>query len=128
MESEKLSSPLATYLEYCNKGQLAYQYCPDDNTVIFYPRVISPTSGSTNLQWRISKGLGTVYAVTTAYRKDEEPCNVTIVDVDEGFRMMSRVEEVPADRVKIGMRVRVRMSKDKNEQSYPVFVPAGDTK
>lgn len=128
MESEKLSSPLATYLEYCNKGQLAYQYCPDDKAVIFFPRVISPSSGSTNLQWKVSEGLGTVYAVTTAYRQGEEPYNVSIVDVDEGFRMMTRVEDVPPDRVKIGMRVRVRMSKDKNDQSYPVFVPAGDAK
>ncbi|MCC7485687.1 MAG: OB-fold domain-containing protein [Burkholderiales bacterium] len=128
MESEKLPSPLATYLDYCNKGQLAYQYCPDDRTVIFFPRVVSPASGSTNLEWRISGGLGTVYAVTTAYRKDEQPYNVSIVDVDEGFRMMTRVEEVPHDQVRIGMRVRVRMTKDRNQQSYPVFVPAGEAK
>lgn len=120
-EMDKLP-PLAAYQEYCRRGLLAYQYCPDDGAAIFYPRIMSP-SGSTNLQWRVSKGLGTVHATTTVRARDEAPYNVSIIEVDEGYRMMSRVEDVAPEQVKIGMRVRVRMHTDEKNQTYPVFVP-----
>ena len=48
-----------------------------------------------------------------------------MVELDEGFKMMSRVESIDPMEVKIGMRVKVRMipATDK-EPSYPVFDPA----
>jgi len=123
-EIDKLP-PLAAYQEYCKQGVLAYQYCPDDGTAVFYPRLLSPVSGSPNLEWRISKGLGTVYATTTVHGKVKEqaPYNVAIIELDEGYRMMSRVEDIPSRDVKIGMRVRARMHRDDKDQVYPVFTP-----
>jgi uncharacterized OB-fold protein len=128
--SEKVStSPLGTYTEYCKKGQLAYQVCTDDNSVIFYPRLVSPKTASPNLQWKVSEGLGTVYATTTVYQRDQQPYNVALIDVDEGFRMMSRVEDIDPDSVKVGMRVKVRMHPgDEKQTPYPVFVPLGGAK
>ncbi|MBI4192210.1 MAG: OB-fold domain-containing protein [Betaproteobacteria bacterium] len=123
MENVKDLSPLAAYVEYCKRGSLAYQFCPDDGTAVFYPRVINPVSGSPNLEWRVSKGLGTVYASTFVHKRGEEPYNVSIIEVDEGYRMMSRVEETAPDKVKIGMRVRVRMNREDENRPYPVFVP-----
>jgi uncharacterized OB-fold protein len=122
--------PLAAYQAYCKQGLLAYQYCPDDGIAVFYPRVLSPVSGSPNLEWRVSKGTGTVYATTTVHGKDKDkeqaPYNVAIIELDEGYRMMSRVEDIPPHTVKIGMRVRVRMHCDDRDQVYPVFIPAED--
>ena len=126
MEDLRSLPPLAAYQEYCRRGLLAYQYCPDDGKAVFFPRIMSPRSGSTNLEWRISKGLGVVHAVTTVHRREEAPYNVSIIQLDEGYRMMSRVEEVPPNQVKIGMRVRMRMHAGDGEQPYPVFVPAED--
>jgi uncharacterized protein len=125
----KEKSPLGTYLEHCAKGELAYQVCTDDGRPVFYPRVAAPGSGSGNLEWRVSKGLGTVYSTTVVHRKGEEPLNVALIDVDEGFRMMSRVEDVDPMAVTIGMRVRLRMHPGTEKQApYPVFVPAGGDK
>jgi uncharacterized OB-fold protein len=39
------------------------------------------------------------------YRREGEPYNVVVADLEEGFRMMGRVEGVPAERVEIGARV-----------------------
>lgn len=128
MEKAKVESPLAIYLQHCERGELAYQFCPDDGTVVFYPRVISPTSGSPNLEWKISKGLGTVYAFTTVHRRGEEPYNISLIDIDEGFRMMSRIYDVSPDKVKIGMRVKTRMSRDDQNRAYPVFVPTDESR
>ena len=119
-------SPYGTFLEHCKKGELAYQVSTDDGKAVFYPRVVAPGSGSTHLEWRVSKGLGTVYSTTVVYNKDEKPLNVTLIDLDEGFRMMSRVEDIDPLAVKIGMRVKVRIHPgDEKQPPYPVFVPAG---
>jgi uncharacterized OB-fold protein len=122
--SLKDSSPLGIYLEHCRKGELAYQVCTDDNTPVFYPRAVAPGSGSGNLEWRVSRGLGTVYTTTVIYYKGEQPLNVAMIDLDEGFRMMSRVEDIDPMQVKIGMRVKVRMHPgDDKQPPYPVFTP-----
>ncbi len=127
MPDLKQNSPLNTYIEHCKKGELAYQVCRDDGTPVFFPRLVAPNTGSANLEWRTSKGLGTVYATTVIHYKNEPPLNVALIDLDEGFRMMSRVEDIDAAQVKIGMRVRVRMHPgDDRQQPYPVFTPAGD--
>ena len=117
-------SPLGVYLEHCKKGELAYQVCKDDNQAFFYPRAVAPGSGSGNVEWRVSNGLGTVYTTTVVYMKGEPPLNVAMIDVDEGFRLMSRVEDIDPMQVKIGMRVKVRMHPgDDKQPPYPVFVP-----
>jgi len=129
MNDLKTKSPLGVYVEHIKRGELAYQVCTDDNTPVFYPRTIAPKTGSVNLEWRVSKGLGTVHATTVVHGKDIPPYNVALIDVDEGFRMMSRVEDVDPMQVKIGMRVKVRMHPGDDKQApYPVFVPAEGAK
>jgi uncharacterized OB-fold protein len=122
------ASPYGTYLEHLKQGELAYQVCRDDGAVVFFPRVCAPKTGSTNLEWRVSKGLGTVYATTVVNAgKDLPSYNVCLVDVDEGFRMMSRVEDIDPMAVRIGMRVKLRVHPgSEKEAPYPVFVPEGN--
>jgi len=122
-------SPLGVYLEHCKKGELAYQVCNDDGRAIFFPRAVAPDTGSANLEWRVSKGLGTVYSTTAVHYKGEAPLNVALIDLDEGFRMMSRVEGIDAMQVKIGLRVKVKMHPgDEKQPPYPVFTPAEGSK
>lgn len=71
MDELKTQSPLGQYIvEHCGKGELAYQVCTDDGRPVFYPCAIAPVTASTNLEWRVSKRLGTVYATTVIYPKD----------------------------------------------------------
>ena len=130
MPSLKEQSPLGVFIEHCRKGELAYQVCTDDNTPVFFPRVVAPRTGSANLEWRVSKGLGAVHSTTVVYAaKDQPPHNVALIDVDEGFRLMSRVEDIDPMQVKIGMRVKVRINPgDDKQPPFPVFVPAGGAK
>lgn len=109
-------------------GELAYQFSPDANKPVFYPRIICPFTGHDNLQWRTSKGMGTVHATTVVFPQQGEPYNVALIDVDEGFRMMSRVEDMPPRDVHIGMRVKFRVHQaEGDEPPYPVFAPAEPT-
>ena len=73
---------------------------------VFYPRVAIPGSGERDLEWVPASGLGTVYAITVN-RSREGAYNVALIDLDEGPRMMSRVEGVES--VPIGTRVRARI-------------------
>lgn len=47
-----------------------------------------------------------------------------LVDLEEGFRMMSRVEGVTAEEVGIGAQVRLRIE-DTDDGPVPVFVLDG---
>ena len=118
-------SPLAIYQSHLDKGELAYQWSPTAGRAVFYPRVLCPFTGSDRLEWRVSAGLGTVYATTVTHPRDGAPYNVALIDCDEGFRLMSRVEGVAAEAVGIGMRVRCRIHRPEGgEPAYPVFEPA----
>ena len=119
------TSPLAAYNSHLEKGELAYQFSPAANRAVFFPRVICPFTGGDRLEWRVSAGLGTVYATTVTHPREGTPYNVALVDCDEGFRLMSRVEEIDPMQVSIGMRVRFRVHAGEGDQpAYPVFVPA----
>ena len=66
-----------------------------------------PHCASTALTWVDASGEGTVHSTTVVARKAEQggPYNVALIDLDEGVRMMSRVEGVAPDAVAIGQRV-----------------------
>ena len=117
-------SPLGVYQAHLEKGELAYQWSPEANKAVFYPRVICPFTGSDRLEWRVSAGLGTVYATTVTHPRDGAPYNVALIDCDEGFRLMSRVEDMAPEAVKIGMRVKLRVHRPADDEPpYPVFAP-----
>ena len=121
------TSPLNAYREHLGAGHLAFQRDTATGKAVFYPRVAAPGSGNTALEWEISKGLGTVYATTAIEQRNEPAYNVALIDMDEGFRLMSRVETVAAEDVKIGQRVKVRIHNPGGEEPpYPVFDPVFD--
>lgn len=123
MENAK-QSPLNIYIDYLKQGKLAYQFSPGSGKPVFYPRVICPDTGSENLEWRISKGFGTVHATTVVHPQQGEPYNVALIDCDEGFRLMSRVENISPDAVVIGLRVIFHSQEQGgDEPPIPVFMP-----
>ncbi|MBE89012.1 MAG: hypothetical protein CMM76_06155 [Rhodospirillaceae bacterium] len=120
-------SPRQKYLDHLKKGELAYQVCTDNGAVIFYPRVVAPVTGSENLEWKISAGLGTVYSSTTVCPRGKEPYDVSLIDMDEGFRLMSRIDGMDPMDVEIGMRVKFKMQQDdEGSDPYPVFEQVGE--
>ena len=119
------ASPLTSYLGHLDKNELAYQFSPEAGRAVFYPRVLCPFTGSDKLEWRVSQGLGTVYATTVVHPAEGKPFNVALIDCDEGFRLMSRVEDTPPEQVRIGQRVRFRVhNPGGDEPPCPVFTPA----
>jgi uncharacterized OB-fold protein len=126
MMTDVPKSPLAVYQDHLKQGKLAYQYSIAAQRPVFFPRVLCPYTGDDRLEWRISAGLGTVYSTTVLHLKDAPPYNIALVDCDEGFRLMTRVEDIPPDDVKIGMRVKFKpVQAHGDEDPFPLFTPAG---
>ena len=115
-------APYTRYVSHLRAGQLAYQFSPLVNRAVFFPRVRCPYSGQDCLEWRISSGLGTVYSTSVVYPRKGGPYNVALIDLDEGFRMMSRVIHDDPTLVRIGQRVRFQSATEEGlDDPIPVF-------
>jgi uncharacterized OB-fold protein len=55
---------------------------------------------------------GVVHATTVVRPRGEEPYNVCLVDLDDGVRVMGRVEGLAPQDVTIGLRVQGRAGED----------------
>jgi uncharacterized OB-fold protein len=90
------------------EGRFLLQQCRTCRACRFPPAVVCSACGAPDLEWREASGHGTVHSTTTV-REREGSYNVSLIDLSEGARMMSRVEGVSPDEVRIGMAVRARI-------------------
>ena len=93
-------------------GRFLIQRCGDCGRHVYYPREVCPHCGSSALDLVAPQGTGTVYAATTVRRKPDAggDYNVSLIDLDEGVRLMSRVEGLAPTAVAIGQRVTARVT------------------
>lgn len=119
--------PDQEFLAFLAEGKFMLQQSRSSGKPFFYPRVAEPGTGNTDLEWIEASGGGTVYAVTTIRVRPPQPdYGVVIVELDEGVRMLSRVEGVEPVEVFIGMRVQAKIVPFEDQYAV-VFVPvAGD--
>lgn len=129
METNAPEAAAAVYQAALNSGRFRIQRCNDCGKHIFFPREICPHCHGVSLSWGDAKGTGTVYSTTTVRRKPEAggDYNVALIDLDEGVRMMSRVDGIPPEEVRIGMQVRAKVLDNKGV-GLVVFEKMGDAK
>lgn len=110
------------------EGRLELQRCDRCDRFVWYPRALCPSCGSTQLTWTPSVGVGTVYAVSVHHKAPRPelatrvPYAIALVDLDEGVRMLARVDTGDASSVVVGQRVRWRPDPDGGRAF--VFQPA----
>lgn len=111
------------YRQSLAQGKFLIQHCDACQKAIFYPRMICPHCGASSLSWISPSGRGTVYATTVVRRKPDAggDYNVALIDLEEGARMMSRVEGLAATDVHIGMAVQAQVRRLQDE-GLVVFV------
>ena len=112
MEAKAVAGSEAEYFEALGQGRFTIQRCRDCERYVFFPRQICPHCGGAALSLVEPMGTGIVYSTTVVRRKPEVggDINVALIDLDEGVRMMSRVEGIAPDEVSIGMRVKARIA------------------
>ncbi|KRB67936.1 Zn-ribbon domain-containing OB-fold protein [Noviherbaspirillum sp. Root189] len=106
------AGPEKIYFSFLSAGQWKIQSCHQCGKAVFYPRVHCPSCGSENLKWFSPSGKGTVYSKTTIFRSADQGgnYNVSLIDLDEGPRLMSCIEASDTTLIRIGMRVQARVA------------------
>lgn len=116
--------PHAAYEALLAADVLAFQACRACRRAVFPPRGRCPHCGAEDVEWRASAGHGCVYSTTVLAPRDKPAYAVVLVDLDEGFRMMSRITGAEASSVAIEDRVAVRFE-DVDGVRLPLFAPEG---
>ncbi|WP_370269359.1 Zn-ribbon domain-containing OB-fold protein [Nioella sp.] len=117
----------APYWAAAHEGRLDIPLCGDCGRHHFYPRAICPHCHSDNLKFDTVSGRGEVHTFTIARRPagpafaDDVPYVVALIELEEGPRMMSRIQTDDPESVRIGARVEVTFVKATDEITFPYF-------
>jgi uncharacterized OB-fold protein len=116
--------PDRDYQAFLKQGRFMLQRSTSSGKYVFYPRVVAPGTGADDLEWVEASGRGIVYSTTVVRVKPPAVSyNVALVELEEGPRMMTRVEASDPTAVHIGMPVRARIAEE-NDLAFVVFDPA----
>jgi len=121
---EKYVKPEAEFRTFLTQGRFMIQRSSRSGDFFYPPRVLQPLTGAQDLEWVEISGNGTVYSTSVMReRPPKESYNLALIDLEEGPRMISRVEGIPPEDVKIGMSVKARIVED-DGSPLVVFYPA----
>ncbi len=89
------------------EGEILLPKCDDCGAYHFFPRVLCPHCHGAAISWKQATGKGRVYTTTVVRRSADRggDYNVCMVELQEGVRMMSRVEGIAPGEVAIDMAV-----------------------
>lgn len=102
----------AQHQQALDQGRFLIQHCGACGRHVYFPRELCPHCGALGPALVAPAGGGTVAAVTTLRRKAELGGDYAIcmVELDEGVRLMSRVEGLAPAAVTVGLRVQARVA------------------
>lgn len=104
-------------------GRFMLQRSRSSGRHVFPPRVAEPGTGARDLEWVEASGLGRLYSFTeVAQKAPRENYNIALVDLDEGPRVLSTLQDAPAGGLPIGAPVRARIV-TREGRPLLVFVP-----
>ena len=113
--------------EGCRRGELLVQRCVDCGHYVFIPQPACTRCLSDNLEWVPSSGSGTIYSYTVVHRPQqpvfEVPYAIAIIEMAEGWHMLSNIVGCPPEDVRIGMPVEVEFRRMSDEITLPLFHP-----
>ena len=124
-----LSELSKVFYEGCKQNKLLYQQCKDCGQVVFFPKFLCSNCMSRDLEWKESKGKGKIYSFTVTYDfappdfMDDVPYALAIIDIDEGFRIMSNVVECNFEELACDMPVEVVFDPVTPQITMPKFRP-----
>jgi hypothetical protein len=86
-------------------GRIELQRCDACRQLRYFPAPVCPSCLSANSTWEPMSGKGTLYAFTIVHRAPnataakETPYTIALVELDEGVRVMARLEGAPSEPV-----------------------------
>ena len=136
--SERDASPLpqpsietAPFWTAVQERKLMMPKCDACGTVAFPPTVACGTCERPNFTWTEMSGRGKIYSFVVYHRvyhpafAGRVPYVVAVVELDEGPRIISNIENVPIPEVVCEMPVRVAYDEARDGYLIPRFEPLG---
>ena len=123
-EPTELTKP---FWDGLSEGKLRLQHCKDCGKYQYPAETFCFHCGSQNVEWKDASGRGEVHTFITVHQRyhpafaDLIPYNVSVVELAEGPRLVTNVESIAPDDVRIGMPVRIAPRKESNGQYAVVF-------
>ena len=96
------------FWEAARPGRLQVQRCDGCHRFRFFPSPVCPHCLSTDATWQTVSGQATLYTYTIVHRAPnaalakETPYTIALVELAEGVRVMSRLEDMPAEGARVG--------------------------
>ena len=116
------------YWEGCQAGQLLFQRCEDCHGITHTPAMVCAHCSSRRMTWERSTGTGVIYSWSVVWRPQTPefavPYAPIIVDVDEGWQILSNLIGCEHDAAEVGMAVRVEFHRVGGEITVPYFRPS----
>ena len=112
---------------FCKKGELRFQRCSDCGTWRHVPREMCASCSSFNWTWELSSGRGTIFSWTVTDRPlhpdfaGDVPYAPTIVEMDEGVRLLTEVVDCAPEDLDIGLPVEVVFEEVTSKVTLPKF-------
>lgn len=106
-----LDAETAPFWHGLARRELLLKWCTACGRPHYYPRDFCPFCWSDRTEWRRATGHGTVFATTVVHQhglepfRSRAPYNVSIVELDEGPRLLAPVHGIAPDAVRIGTAV-----------------------
>lgn len=117
----------APHWDGCKEGVLRVQRCRSCSHFVFIPQPLCTKCQGLDLEWVESSGRGTLYSYTVVHRPQrpvfDVPYTVAIVELEEGWYMLTNLIGVDATDVKIGMSLEVAFEAMSDEITLPFFRP-----
>lgn len=108
------------------EGELRLPVCTACGRAHFYPRILCPHCGGTDLTWEPMSGAGVVYSYTVSHRLDADRVPfqqvLALVDLAEGPRMLVELRGEGLDHLAVGDAVQIH---PEGEPALPFFRRAG---
>lgn len=121
----RISQP---YWDGLRRGELLFQRCGACNGISHTPAVVcAHCNARDQLTWERSSGHGTIYSWTTVWRPQTPaftvPYTAIIVELDEGWHLLSNLIGCDHEDAAIGMRVEVVFHPLDDQITLPYFRP-----
>ena len=134
-----IDAPSRPFFDGALQGRLMIRRCRSCGTFMWpaggigmplRPRCVACFSG--DLEWAQASGKGTLYSYVVMHQlydpafADEVPYNISIVELEEGARMMTNVVGCQNDDLQIGMPLEVTFEQVSDEVALPKFRPQAE--
>ncbi len=126
----EIDATTSEYWSAAADGRLIADRCGDCGALAPYPRGFCPACWSGNVASEELSGRATLYTYSEVHAnpmppfKDLTPYLAAIVELEEGPRVLTRLVDVPAAQVEIGMALRATFERVDDGEALVLFTSA----